>query len=56
MYRDYAPKGVKFYYIYKTLAHPENDGYIQPFTLKERLMHVKVAQQTLGSDITQGPS
>ena len=52
MYRDYAPKGVKFYYIYKTLAHPENDGYIQPFTLKERLMHVKEAQRMLGSDIT----
>ena len=51
MYRDYAPKGVKFYYIYKALAHPENDGYVQPFTLKERLMHVKEAQRTLGSDI-----
>jgi len=49
--RDYAPKGVKFYYIYKALAHPENDGYVQPFTLKERLMHVKEAQRTLGSDI-----
>ncbi|MBT4864205.1 MAG: hypothetical protein HON53_03665, partial [Planctomycetaceae bacterium] len=51
MQRDYAPKGVKFYYIYKALAHPENDGYVQPFTLKERLMHVKEAQRTLGSDI-----
>ena len=52
MYRDYAPKGVKFYYVYKTLAHPEKDGYVQPFTLKERLMHVKEAQRTLGSGIT----
>lgn len=40
-----------FYYIYKSLAHPENDGYIQPYTLKERLMHVREAQRTLGSDI-----
>ena len=52
IYRDYAPKGVNFYYIYKTLAHPELDGYIEPFTLEERLMHVKEAQRTLGSEIT----
>jgi hypothetical protein len=52
VYRDYAPKGVEFYYIYKALAHPELDGYVQPFTLDERLMHVKEAQRTLGSGIT----
>ena len=52
IYRDYAPKGVNFYYIYKTLAHPELDGYVEPFTLEERLMHVKEAQRTLGSEIT----
>jgi hypothetical protein len=52
IYRDYAPKGVDFYYIYKTLAHPELDGYVEPFTLEERLMHVKEAQRTLGSEIT----
>ena len=23
MYRDYGPKGVKFFFIYKSLAHPE---------------------------------
>lgn len=51
MYRDYAPKGVKFFYIYKALAHPEHDGYIQPFTLKERLIHIKEAKRTLGSEI-----
>ena len=52
IYRDYAPKVVNFYYIYRTLAHPELDGYIEPFTLEERLMHVKEAQRTLGSEIT----
>ena len=49
---DYAPKGVKFYYMYKALAHPELDGYVTPFTLEERLMHVKEAQRTLGSQVT----
>jgi hypothetical protein len=51
VYRDYAPQGVRFFYIYKALAHPELDGYVQPFTLEERLMHVKEAERTLGSEI-----
>ncbi len=49
--RDYQPQGVKFYYIYKALAHPENNGYITPFSIKERLMHVEEVKQTLGSRI-----
>jgi Ca2+-binding EF-hand superfamily protein len=50
--RDFAPQGVKFYYIYKALAHPETNGYITPFTLQERLMHVAEAKKKLGSRIT----
>lgn len=26
---DYASKGVRFFYIYKSLRHPELDGYMQ---------------------------
>lgn len=52
VYRDYAPKGVRFFYVYKALAHPERDGYVQPFTLEERLAHVKAAQKRLGTGIT----
>jgi hypothetical protein len=51
VYQDYAPKGVDFYYIYKALAHPELDGYVTPYTLKERLDHVKEAKRRLGSKI-----
>lgn len=47
--RDYADKGVEFYYIYKALAHPENNGYVAPFTLDERLMHVAEAKKKLGT-------
>lgn len=43
---------MKFYYVYKALAHPENNGYVRPFTLKERLGHVGEAQRTLGSQFT----
>ena len=52
IYRDYAPKGVKFIYLYKALAHPEMRGYIKPHTLEERLMHITEARRTLGSEIT----
>ena len=40
-----------FYYIYKPLAHPEYNNYVSPFTIEERLMHVKEAERTLGSKI-----
>ncbi len=49
--RDFAPKGVDFYYIYKPLAHPEYNNYVTPFTLEERLMHVAEAKRRLGSSI-----
>ncbi len=51
VYRDYAPKGVRFLYVYKALAHPELNGYVQPFTLQERLMHIREAKRTLGTQI-----
>ena len=49
--RDFSPKGVRFFYVYKALAHPEHNRYVTPFTLEERLMHVKEAERTLGSRV-----
>lgn len=52
MYRDYGPKGVKFFFIYKSLAHPELVGnYVQPFTLAERLAHARQAEKQLGATV-----
>lgn len=51
MYRDYSAKNVRFYYIYKALAHPETNGYVTPFSLEERLKHVAEARRTIGSEI-----
>ena len=51
MYRDYSPKGVRFVYLYKALAHPELNGYVNPVTLEERLMHIEEAKRVLGSEI-----
>jgi hypothetical protein len=50
--RDYSPRGVKFFFIYKSLAHPELAGnYVQPFTLRERLAHARQAEKQLGASI-----
>ncbi|WP_197451923.1 hypothetical protein [Rosistilla carotiformis] len=49
--RDYQPKGVKFYFVYGALAHPENNGYVQPFSLDERLMHVAEAKEKLKTTV-----
>jgi hypothetical protein len=35
------------FYVYKALAYPEDTGYINPFTLEERLMHLEEAKRTL---------
>jgi hypothetical protein len=52
VYRDYAPQNVQFYFIYKSLAHPELEGdYVQPFTLEERLAHARQATTQLGASI-----
>lgn len=50
--RDYSKKDVKFYYVYKALAHPEKNGYVAPFDLKERLMHIAEAKKKLGTQVT----
>ena len=42
---------MKFFFIYKSLAHPETNGFVQPFTLQERLTHAKIAEKRLGATI-----
>lgn len=53
MKADYASKGVKFYFVYKSLAHPEggSKSYVAPVTLNERLTHIKTAYKELGNTI-----
>jgi hypothetical protein len=50
--RDFAPKGVQFFYVYKSLAHPEYNNYVTPYSLEERLMHVREAEKVIGSRFT----
>ena len=38
-------------YLYKALAHPGLNGYVNPITLEERLMHIEEAKRTVGTEI-----
>lgn len=48
---DYAPLDVQFFFVYKTLRHPELDGYVQAQNLSERLMQLETARDKLGTTI-----
>ena len=49
---DHADNGkVRFVYLYKTLAHPENDSFVQAFALEERLAQVAEAEKRLKTSI-----
>lgn len=48
-YADYAPKGVQFFYFYKSLRHPELNGYLQAQNLQERLLQLEEARHKLGT-------
>ena len=48
VYQDYKDNSnVQFFYLYKTLAHPEYQGYVQPATLEERLAHIPEVKRVL---------
>ncbi|MEM9016244.1 MAG: hypothetical protein AAGC68_04470 [Verrucomicrobiota bacterium] len=42
---------MNFFYVYKALAHPEKDGWIQPLVIEERLAHIARARSQLGTRI-----
>ncbi len=48
---DFASKGINFYYIYRHLLHPENNGYSQPLVQKERKRHAQLAGEHLSTRI-----
>lgn len=52
MNADFAPKGVQFFYFYKSLRHPELDGYVQAQNMTERFLQLEEARTKLGTQIT----
>jgi hypothetical protein len=50
VYRDYQSKDVQFYYVYKKLAHPEGNGFVDPVSIEERVKHVAIAKKELKTE------
>lgn len=50
-YADYKDKGVQFFYFYKSLRHPELDGYVQAQNMSERLLQLAEARKKLGTKV-----
>lgn len=51
MERDYRDKGIQFFYVYRTLSHPERNDYVDPFTIEERLLHVAESKKKFNVSI-----
>ncbi len=50
-YADYKDKGVQFFYFYKSLRHPELDGYVQAQNISERLLQLAEARKKLDTKV-----
>lgn len=48
---DYDPEKLHSFYIYRYLIHPENHGFLQPFSLRERAAQTKLANQYLSTRV-----
>lgn len=49
--KDYASKDVQFFYFYKSLRHPELNGYVEAQNMEERLLQLAEARQMLGTKV-----
>lgn len=48
---DYRDKGVQFYFLFQSLTHPENWGYVQPTSIQERFAQIEHAKELLQTSI-----
>lgn len=49
--RDFSGRGVDFYFLYQSLAHPENWGFVQPTSIEDRFAQVEHAKELLETRI-----
>lgn len=49
--QDYASDDVQFFYVYKSLRHPELGGYVEAQNQNERLLQLKEAREILGTQV-----
>ncbi len=51
VYRDYKDKGVQFFYVYKSVQHPEINNFVSACSIDERLKHIAEAKRRFKTDI-----
>jgi len=51
VFTDYHRKDVNFYYVYSNIQHPETNGIVAPYSIKEKLMHVAEVKRRTNSSI-----
>ena len=49
--RDFKDRGVNFYFLYQSLTHPENWGFVQPSSIEDRFAQVEHAKDLLKTEI-----
>ncbi|QDV84756.1 EF-hand domain-containing protein [Planctomycetes bacterium TBK1r] len=49
--RDFKDRGVDFYFLYQSLTHPENWGFVQPSSIEDRFAQVDHAKELLQTQI-----
>ena len=49
--RDFTNRGVQFYFVYQSLTHPENWGFVQPSSIEDRFAQVEHAKELLQTKI-----
>ncbi|MEP3479204.1 MAG: hypothetical protein ABJZ55_08160 [Fuerstiella sp.] len=49
--RDFKDRGVNFYFLYQSLTHPENWGFVQPSSIQDRFAQVEHAKELLQTKI-----
>ncbi|TWT64874.1 EF-hand domain-containing protein [Allorhodopirellula solitaria] len=49
--RDFQDRGVDFYFLYQSLTHPENWGFVQPSSIEDRFAQVEHAEELLQTEI-----
>jgi len=50
-YLDYADQDVIFSYFYKSLRHPELNGFVEAQNISERLLHIEAAKEKLKTNV-----
>ena len=50
-FADYKGEDIQFYYFYKSLRHPELEGYVQAQNMQERLLQLAELRKKLGTQV-----